>query len=118
MTAGWGIDRQELWRNEQYAIALFPLQIQAVWSVLTGKKITFQVTPKQHQSGIYLRLVRTQLIIAALTIVGMGWGLLQLILGHWPNPWTYAINVSWGCYHLALLWVVIRAAYWQPKTGT
>ena len=118
MTAGWGVSMQELWRNEQYAIALFPLQIQAVWSVLTGRKITFQVTPKQRQSGVYLRLVRTQLIISTLTIAGMGWGLLQLILGHWPNPLTYAINVSWGCYHLALLWVVIRAAYWQPKMGT
>lgn len=118
MTAGWGISMQELWRNEQYAIALFPLQIQAVWSVLTGKKITFQVTPKQHQSGVYLGLVRIQVIMFVLTIAGMGWGLLQLVLGNWSNPWTYAINVGWGCYHLALLWVVIQAAYWQPKPST
>ena len=115
MAAGWGIPGRELWRNEQYAIALFPLQIQAVWSVLTGKKIKFQVTPKQRQSGVYFGLVRIQLIVFSLTIAGMIWGLMQLVLGNWSDPWTYVINVGWSCYHLALLWVIIRAAYWQPE---
>ncbi|MDM9584433.1 glycosyltransferase [Nostoc sp. GT001] len=57
LTATWGIPAREVWRSEQYAIALFPLLIQAVWSVLIGQKLNFQVTPKQRQSGIYLRLV-------------------------------------------------------------
>ncbi|MEO1523149.1 MAG: glycosyltransferase family 2 protein, partial [Cyanobacteria bacterium J06633_2] len=118
MAASQGIPMQELWRNEQYAIALFPLQIQAVWSVFTGRKITFQVTPKQRQSGVYLNLVRVQLLVCALTVAGMVWGLWQVISGQWPNAWTYIINVGWGCYHIALLWVVIRAAYWQPKPAT
>lgn len=115
MAASWGVPGRELWRNEQYAIALFPLQIQAVWSVLAGKNIKFQVTPKQRQSGVYFGLVRIQLIVFSLTIVGIGWGLLQLVLGNWSDPWTYVINVSWSCYHLALLWVIIRAASWQPE---
>ncbi|NEQ54835.1 MAG: glycosyltransferase, partial [Leptolyngbya sp. SIO3F4] len=116
MAAGWGVPKGELWRNEQYAIALFPLQIQAVWSVLTGQKVSFKVTPKQRQSGVFWGLVRIQLIVFGLTIVGMLWGLLQLLLGNWSDPLTYIVNVGWSCYHLALLWVVIRAAYWQPET--
>ncbi len=115
MAASWGVPMAELWRNEQYAIALFPLQIQAIWSVITGKQINFQVTPKQRQSGVYFGLIRIQLIVFCLTIAGMGWGLLQLLLGNWADPWIYIINVSWSCYHLALLWVIVRAAYWQPK---
>lgn len=113
--AGWGVPVKELWRNEQYGIALFPLQVQAVLSVITGKKITFQVTPKQRQSGVYFGLIRIQLCIFILTIMGMVWGLIQLALGNWSNPWTCVINIAWGCYHLALLWVVVRAAFWQPE---
>jgi cellulose synthase (UDP-forming) len=116
VAASWGIPIRELWRNEQYAIALFPLYIQAVWSVFTGQPIKFQVTPKQRQSGVYLGLVRVQLIFFGLTLAGIGWGLIQLILGNWPDPWVYIINSAWAIYHLALLWVIIRAAWWQPKT--
>ncbi|MGB3200920.1 MAG: glycosyltransferase [Nodosilinea sp.] len=115
VAASWGIPLRELWRNEQYAIALFPLYIQAVWSVFTGQPIKFQVTPKQRQSGVYLGLVRVQLVFFVLTLAGIGWGLLQLVLGHWPDPWVYVINSFWALYHLALLWVIIRAAWWQPK---
>ncbi len=115
MAAAQGIPKKEIWRNEQYAIALFPLQIQAVWSVLTGKDVSFKVTPKQRQSGVFWGLVRIQLVVFCLTIAGMLWGLIQLALGNLASPLTYLVNVGWGCYHLALLWVVIRAAYWQPE---
>jgi cellulose synthase (UDP-forming) len=115
VAASWGIPLRELWRNEQYAIALFPLYIQAVWSVFTNQPIKFQVTPKQRQSGVYLGLVRVQLIFFGLTLAGMIWGLVQLILGNWPDPWVYIINSAWAGYHLALLWVIIRAAWWRPK---
>lgn len=114
MTAGWGIPKKEIWRNEQYAISLFPLQIQAVLSVLMGRKITFQVTPKQRKSGVYFGLVRVQLIVVGLTLTAMIWGFVQLLLGNWSDPFTYAINVFWSVYHISLLWVVVRAAYWQP----
>ncbi|MBE7384274.1 MAG: glycosyltransferase [Leptolyngbya sp. SIO1E4] len=118
MAAGWGISAKELWRNEQYTIALFPLQIQAVLSVLVGKKVKFQVTPKQRQSGVYFGLVRVQMIVFTLTIIGMLWGLIQLLEGNWSDPWSYIVNIGWSFYHMALLWVVIRAAYWQPQIGS
>ena len=118
IAAGWGIPAKELWRNEQYTIALFPLQIQAILSVLTGKKIKFQVTPKQRQSGVYFGLVRVQLIVFALTIVGILWGLIQLLIGNLFDPWNYIVNIGWSLYHMALLWVVLRAAYWQPEIGS
>ncbi len=115
LAACWGIPARELWRSEQYAIALFPLLIQAVWSVLTGRPIKFQVTPKQRQSGVYLRLVWPQLTIFGLTILGMIWSLYCFLIGTLNEPWVHLINSVWAIYNLALLWAVIRAAVWQPQ---
>ncbi|MEH2087749.1 glycosyltransferase [Nostoc sp.] len=114
LTATWGIPAREVWRSEQYAIALFPLLIQAVWSVLTGQKLNFQVTPKQRQSGIYLRLVWPQLVVFILTILGMLWSLYQFAIGHLNNLDVHLLNGAWAIYNLLLLWAIIRASVWQP----
>lgn len=116
LVASWGISIRELWRNEQYAIALFPLQIQAVISVFTGKQIKFQVTPKQRNAGVYFSLIPVQLGAFCLTIFAMIYGLFKLIYSANPSVLTYIVNVAWCFYHIALLWSVIRAAYWQPDT--
>jgi cellulose synthase (UDP-forming) len=118
MAASWGIPARELWRSEQYAIALFPLFIQAVWSVFTGRPIKFQVTPKQRQSGIYLRLVWPQLTIVALTILGMLWCIYRFMTGQLENPSIYLINGLWAVYNMSLFAVIIRAAIWKPKSTT
>jgi cellulose synthase (UDP-forming) len=116
IAASWGIPAGELWRSEQYAIALFPLFIQAVWSVFTGRPIKFQVTPKQRQSGVYLGLVWPQLIIVVLTILGILWCIYRFLTGQLENPWLYLINGAWAVYNLSLFVVIIRAAVWRPKT--
>jgi cellulose synthase (UDP-forming) len=115
VAATWGIPAGELWRSEQYAIALFPLFIQSVWSVFSRTPLNFQVTPKQRQSGNYLNLVIPQLAIVVLSIVGMGWSLMRFLLGTLPDPWVYLLNSGWAIYNICLLSVVIRAAVWQPK---
>lgn len=117
LAASWGIPARELWRSEQYAIALFPLFMQAVWSVFTGRSIKFQVTPKQRQSGIYLRLVWPQLTIFSLTLLGILWCLVRFLMGNLDNPWLYLLNGAWAVYNLSLLWVVIRASFWQPNSS-
>ena len=117
MAATWGISAREVWRSEQYAIALFPLFIQAVWSVFTNRPIKFQVTPKQRQSGVYLKLVLPQVLIFGLTILGLGWSLLLLTMGKLQDPWIHLLNSAWAIYNLTLLWAVIRAAVWQPKSN-
>ncbi|ALF56390.1 cellulose synthase [Nostoc piscinale CENA21] len=115
LAMSWGIPAGELWRSEQYAIALFPLLIQAVWSVFTGQKINFQVTPKQRQSGIYLRMVWPQLLVFSLTILGMLWSFYLFVIGQNNYPWTSLVNSAWAIYNLLLLWGIIRAAVWQPS---
>ena len=110
----WGIPARELWRSEQYAIALFPLFIQSVWSVYAKQSIKFKVTPKERQSGIYLNLVMPQLILSGLTIVGIVWCLFRFATGTLTDSWIYMINGAWAIYNLTLLWSVIHAAVWQP----
>ncbi|MEH2118233.1 glycosyltransferase [Nostoc sp.] len=114
IAATWGIPAREVWRSEQYAIALFPLLIQAVWSVFTGQKLNFQVTPKQRQSGIYLRLVWPQLVVFTLTILGILWSVYCFAIGHLNNPFVHLLNGAWAIYNLLLLSVIIRASVWQP----
>ncbi len=114
LAATWGIPAREVWRSEQYAIALFPLLIQAVCSVFTGQKLNFQVTPKQRQSGIYLRLVWPQIVVFMLTILGILWSLYRLAIGHLNYPEVHLLNGAWAIYNLLLLWAIIRASVWQP----
>lgn len=114
LAIAWGISASELWRSEQYSTALFPLFIKSVWSVFLKRPLTFQVTPKQRQSGIYLKLVWPQLALFSLLILGMLWGLFKLLTHQLETPMIYWVNVSWSCYSLCLLWSVIRAATWSP----
>ena len=110
----WGIPAREVWRSEQYAISLFPLLIQAVWSVFSGQQIKFQVTPKQRQSGMYLHMIWPQLLIFGLTILGMLWSLFLLAIGKLDYPWVHLMNAGWAVYNSLLLMAIIRAALWQP----
>jgi cellulose synthase (UDP-forming) len=111
----WGISAREVWRAEQYAIALFPLFIQAVLSVFTKRSIKFKVTPKERQSGIYLNLVMPQLIICGLTILGILYCVIRWAMGTLTDVPLYVVNAGWSIYNLLLLSVIIRAAVWQPK---
>ncbi len=118
LVIAWGISAAELWRCEQYAVALFPLFIEAVMSVLFKTSLIFQVTPKERQSGVYLNLVWPQLTMFCLLLLGILWAGGQLALGNIANPGTYWINVAWSLYSLSLLWSVIRASFWSPPIAT
>jgi cellulose synthase (UDP-forming) len=101
-------------RGEQYSVSLFPLWIQAVVSVLAGRKPRFAVTPKERQSGNYLRLVWPQTAIACGTVVAVVWGVAVLALG-WPRSAEATLfSVFWGVYNLLMLWAILRAAVYRP----
>ena len=117
LAATWGIPAGELWRSEQYAIAFFPLMIKAVWSIVSGRDVKFQVTPKQRQAGRYLNLVKTQLFVFTLTILGIIYTIYRFATGNLETPETYLVNSAWAIYNLTLLWVIIKAAVWQPKSS-
>lgn len=108
-------------RSEEYSLALFPLWIQAVLSVLSGMQLKFAVTPKERQSGNYLKLVWAQTLIVVLTVLASIYGLISLWQGWNPNVYGVLINVFWGAYNIYPLSRIIRAAVyvppadWQPR---
>lgn len=116
IAAAWGIKKSELWRAEQFAIALFPLFIKAVWSVFTGRPAKFQVTPKQRQSGVYIGLVIPQITVVILTFLGISWSLFRYATGSLDNPGLHLLNAAWSIYNVSLIWALIKAAIWQPPT--
>jgi cellulose synthase (UDP-forming) len=101
-------------RSEEYSLALFPLWIQAVLSVISGMQLKFSVTPKERQSGNHLRLVWAQALIVALTVAASIYGLVSLWQGWNPNTYGVLINVVWGLYNTYPLSRIIRAAVYAP----
>lgn len=116
---GWGL---QTFRGQQYSLALFPLWIRAVvttvQNVYFGRGLGFVVTPKVRQGGIFLELVRPQLVAMGLLVVGIGVGLARIALGS-TETLPILVNVFWAAYDLVMLSAVVRAATWRPpEEGT
>ena len=112
MIATWGINTQ---RGSQYYIAKFPLVLKAMWKVLKGETIRFTVTPKIRQHGNFLALVRPQLAIVLLTVLGAAFNGILILLGERHNLVGYLTNLFWSYYNVSALLVIIRAALISPS---
>lgn len=101
--------------GRRWYLAMFPLNIQALWAVARKRKISFPVTPKQRSEGRYLSLVKWQLLIVGFTIAGLLWA-WTLHLGGWAS---YSIgglvaNTLWSINNILSLGPIILAAVWRP----
>lgn len=103
-------------RGEQYSIALFPIWIQAILSVVTGAKLSFEVTPKQRQSGNYLQLIWPQLAVILMAVAAILYGLYSLAVGINLNTVAILINIFWCGYNILLLSNIVRAALYKPPS--
>jgi cellulose synthase (UDP-forming) len=74
----------------------------------------FVVTPKSRQSGVFLNLVRPQLIMMGLIVLSVVYGSVRLALGTTDDVAGFLVNVFWSCYNLVMLSVVIVAATYAP----
>jgi cellulose synthase (UDP-forming) len=106
-----------LWRGEQYSVALFPVWIRAIISVYANTKITFKVTPKQRQSGNFLRLVLPQIFFSVATAAGIAYQGILLSLGVPLSLTGFLINSFWGLYNILALSVIIRAAVYSGESA-
>jgi cellulose synthase (UDP-forming) len=111
----WGLD---VFRGEQYSLALFPLWIRAVITVFSGEKLTFNVTPKSRQSRVFLNLVIPQLTITVLLVLSSIYGLIGLALGWRQDSTGVIINVIWAAYDIWMLSVVLKAAVYSPPQAS
>ena len=119
LIVGWGLPT---WRGQQYSLALFPLWITALTSVIGnvvfGRTLGFVVTPKTRQAGASLGLVRWQVVAVVLLGSAVVYGLARLLLGLAEDPFAVLVNIFWACYDLLLLGVVLVAARYNAGTAT
>jgi cellulose synthase (UDP-forming) len=94
---------------------MFPLNLQALWTVARGKKISFPVTPKDRQVGTFPRLVRWQIALVVFTLAGLIWGWSAYAADR-PGYTLGAMiaNTLWGLSNALSMMPMIRAAFWQP----
>ncbi|MBL4928521.1 glycosyltransferase [Fuscibacter oryzae] len=108
----WGTDTM---KGRRWHIAMFPLNLSALWAVARGRRISFPVTPKDRTSGRFLRLARWQIVLSLATLVGLVVGWLAYLAGT-PGYSLGAIiaNTVWGLNNVLSMLPIIRAAVWQP----
>jgi cellulose synthase (UDP-forming) len=101
--------------GRQWYLAMFPLNLQALWAVARGRKISFPVTPKQRSEGRFLSLVKWQILVVLLTITSLTWAWSLYLSGNG----NYSIgglvaNTLWGANNIMSLSPIILAAVWRP----
>jgi cellulose synthase (UDP-forming) len=105
-------------RGQQYHICLFWLNLQAIIKVFSGKKITFNVTPKSKQKSQPLRYVWPHIIIVVLTGIGL---IINLPASFAAKPdfvLAMLVNGIWGILNAYTLLVYVRAAFWNTEAFT
>ncbi len=90
------------------------MNLRALDTALRGEKIKFHVTPKERQSGNFLSLVKPQLAIIGLTLLGLAWGAIQIAQGSIKDPSGFVINIFWGAANIAAMMPMVLAALWRP----
>lgn len=105
-------------RGDQYYIASFWLMTVALWAVARGKKVNFNVTPKERQQGKYTRFIIPHLVLISLTLAGCIYNLILILNGTHPSLSGFFANTLWSIYNLYHLSIIIRAAYWEPINET
>ena len=112
MTVGvWGISS---WRGQAFYLSFFPVNLRALWIVLKKEKIKFVVTPKQRQQGAFGRLVIWQMLVIALTVLGLIYAGIMVWLGYRSDRNAWIVNMLWGINNIMAMYGMVRAAYWRP----
>jgi cellulose synthase (UDP-forming) len=112
LVSNWGNSNT---KGQAWDMSTFPLKLQALWTVLRRRKISFPVTPKDRQAGRYPKLVIWQLGVAILTAAGLIWGWSAFVMAL-PGYSLGAMiaNTVWGAANILFMMPIIRAAFWMP----
>ncbi|MBS0968578.1 cellulose synthase [Chimaeribacter arupi] len=111
MFGTWGLSA---WDGRSSYLSLYSMNLRALDTVLRGEKIKFHVTPKERQQGRFLYLVKPQIAIVVLTLLGLLWGGIKVFNGDIEDPSGYIINIFWGGVNIAAMMPMILAAMWKP----
>jgi cellulose synthase (UDP-forming) len=113
MASYWGISSFQAKANY---VSFFPVNLRAIWTVLKGEKIKFPVTPKERQSGNFLRLVWPQASVIVLSILGLIFGWCAYLFFQSDHHFDgLLVNTFWCVHNIWLLHRIVWAAFWQPS---
>lgn len=108
----WGISTK---RGDQYYISSFWFMILSLISVIRGKKVKFNVTPKDKNSNaVNTQHIIPHIVIIALTLIGITFNAAVLYLNRHPTPSGFAANTFWCIFNIISLSIMIRAARYKP----
>lgn len=110
MLGCWGINTN---RGDQYYISCFWLMLLSLYSALRGKKVSFNVTPKERMFGNHMQHILPHIIIISLTLLGIFYNIILIMIDRHPSVSGFASNFFWSMYNIFNLSVMIRAAYWK-----
>jgi cellulose synthase/poly-beta-1,6-N-acetylglucosamine synthase-like glycosyltransferase len=108
----WGINTK---RGDQYYISSFWFMLLAIVSVVRGKKVKFNVTPKDKANAKNIQHIVPHMLIIGLGLLGIIYNSVLLISGHHPAASGFAANAFWCLFNIIDLSIMIRAAYWNPE---
>ncbi len=111
MLGCWGISTK---RGDQYYISSFWFMLMALLSVLRGKEVKFNVTPKGKRFTKNIQHILPHLIIIGATLTGITYNAILLAMGHHPTASGFAANAFWCIFNIISLSIMVRAAYWKP----
>jgi cellulose synthase (UDP-forming) len=115
MIGCWGISTK---RGDQYYISSFWYMFMALVGALKGKKVKFNVTPKEQLISKNTQHVLPHIIIISLSVLGIVYNIGLLLAGQHPTASGFAANTFWTLFNIYSLSVMVRAANYKPKTAT
>ncbi len=100
LVSGGGIT----FRAISFSQASWFLQLSALFSLLTRRKVGFAVTSKKRQEGNYLFLIYPHLLYIVLAVIGIALNLDN------KNPAVFT-NSAWAIFNIIMFLPFIKAAY-------
>ncbi len=93
-----------------FSMGGFGIHLEALWSVITGKKPKFEITSKKKIEGSFLSLVRLPIIYVCLAVIGLVFALVRDGLNA-----SVVANGSWVALNVSIFVYFIRRAL--PETS-
>jgi cellulose synthase (UDP-forming) len=99
-------------RALSFSMGSFPIQIKALWAVMTRQKSAFSVTSKTRLSGNFLNLAAPHILYILIAMAGVGLSFLREGLAA-----QVINNLAWSLFNVAVfLPFIIAASPWGAKS--
>ena len=113
MLALWGLSTT---KSKFSYLSFFPINLKALWTVARGRKISFPVTPKARQDGLFLHLVWPQIGVMVVTFIALlyAWWMHLSGAGRYGFDGLF-LNTFWGMINIMAMSGMVYSSIWAPQ---